>query len=112
MEQDFRGKKARVVKQMSASSSSLTSSSSSLWWERCKHRPINGKILVLMTFLSVVAMIVASSYSSSSSSSFSLLFFPTGRGEDGEGDDDASTMTIPVAREELEEVLREEKDAS
>jgi len=62
-----------------------------------------------MTFLSVLAMIVASY--SSSSRSFSL-FFPTGRGE-GDDDDDASTTTIPVAREELEEVLREEnEDAS
>ena len=78
------------------------------WWERCKHRPINGKILVLMTFLSVAAMIVAS-YSSSSSS---LFFFFPGRGGDGDDFDAESTTTIPVAREELEEVLREEKDAS
>ena len=94
---------------MSASSSSPSSSSQSLWWERCKHRPINGKILVLMTFLSVLAMIVASY--SSSSRSFSL-FFPTGRGDGGEDYDAESTTTIPVAREELEEVLREEKEAS
>ena len=92
-----------------SSSSSPSSSSQSLWWERCKHRPINGKILVLMTFLSVVAMIVASY--SSSSRSFSL-FFPTGRGDGGEDYDAESTTTIPVAREELEEVLREEKEAS
>jgi len=67
-----------------------------------------------MTFLSVVAMIVAS-YSSSSSSSSSRsfsLFFPTGRGDGGEDYDAESTTTIPVAREELEEVLREEKEAS
>ena len=96
-----------------SSSSSPSSSSQSLWWERCKHRPINGKILVLMTFLSVVAMIVASSYSSSSSSKSFSLFFPTGRGGEGDDYDAESTTTIPVAREELEEVLREEnEDAS
>ena len=94
---------------MSSSSSPSSSSQSLWWWERCKHRPINGKILVLMTFLSVVAMIVASY--SSSSRSFSL-FFPTGRGDGGEDYDAESTTTIPVAREELEEVLREEKEAS
>ena len=94
-------------------SSSPSSSSQSLWWERCKHRPINGKILVFMTFLSVVAMIVASYSSSSSSSSKSFsLFFPTGRGGEGDDYDAESTTTIPVAREEPEEVLREEEDAS
>ena len=74
------------------------SSSSSLysWWERAKRRPIDGKALVTIVLLSVL-WVMCSSH----------VIFSSGGEVNALNDDDG---LLPIAKEELEEVLREEEN--
>ena len=84
--------------------SSLKSSfSSSSWWERAKRRPIDGKALVTIVLLSVLWVMCSSHVFSSSSS--------VGGDVKALNDDDVNDDgLLPIAKEELEEVLREEEN--
>ena len=84
-------------------SNSLKSSfSSSSWWERAKRRPIDGKALVTIVLLSVL-WVMCSSHA---------IFSSGGEVTNALNDDDVNDDDglLPIAKEELEEVLREEEN--
>ena len=88
----------------SAEKTTLTTSSKSFssWWERAKRRPIDGKALVTIVLLSVLWVMCSSHVFSSSSSS--------GGDVKALNDDVNDDGLLPIAKEELEEVLREEEN--
>ena len=89
----------------SAEKTTLTTSSksfSSSWWERAKRRPIDGKALVTIVLLSVLWVMCSSHVFSSSSS--------VGGDVKALNDDVNDDGLLPIAKEELEEVLREEEN--
>ena len=87
----------------SAEKTTTTSSKSfSSWWERAKRRPIDGKALVTIVLLSVLWVMCSSHVFSSSS---------VGGDVKALNDDDVNDDgLLPIAKEELEEVLREEEN--
>ena len=77
------------------------SSLSFSWWERAKRRPIDGKALVTIVLLSVLWVMCSSHVFSSSSVGGDVKALNDDVNDDG---------LLPIAKEELEEVLREEEN--
>ena len=77
-----------------------SSKSFSSWWERAKRRPIDGKALVTIVLLSVL-WVMCSSHA---------IFSSGGEVTNALNAADDADGLLPIAKEELEEVLREEEN--